>query len=252
MIILISPAKSLDFTTTFNCKISTQPKFEKEAEKIAAELAKFSISDLEKLMKISPKLAELNFKRWENFKKNPERQALLAFDGDVYSKIEKADFSAKNFEFAQNHLRILSGLYGILRPLDLIKAHRLEMGTEFSKFKFSQSFMVKNLYQFWREKVAQEIESYSAKQLINLASEEYFAAIDPKKISKEIINIAFKEKKNGALKIIGINAKKARGSMTNFAIRHAITDPQKLKNFSQENYNFDEKLSDKNNWVFTR
>ena len=252
MIILISPAKSLDFDSTFNCKISTIPKFEKEAEKIAAKLAKFSISDLEKLMKISPKLAELNFARWKNFKKNPARQAILAFDGDVYSKIEKADFSEKNFIFAQNHLRILSGLYGILRPLDLIKPYRLEMGIEFRKSKISQNFMIKNLHQFWSEKVVQEIEVYSSKYLINLASEEYSAVIDPKKISKEIINIAFKEKKSGALKIIGINAKRARGSMTNFAIKNNITDPQKLKNFSQENYNFDEKLSNKHNWVFVK
>jgi cytoplasmic iron level regulating protein YaaA (DUF328/UPF0246 family) len=248
MIILISPAKSLDFETKFNCKLSSKPQFEKEAEKLSNDLEKFSISDLEKLMNISPKLAELNFLRWKNFKKNEARQALLAFDGDVYSGIEKEKYGKDDFEFAQNHLRILSGLYGILKPMDLIKPYRLEMGTEFKKFKFP----MKNLYEFWSEKVSEELEKSNSESLINLASEEYFGAVDKKKISKPIINIAFKENKNGALKIVGINAKKARGLMTNFAIKNRITNPEKLKKFAEENYKFSEKLSDKNNWVFVR
>lgn len=239
--ILLSPAKSLDFESDFNCQISSIPQFEKEAQKLSSELKKFSALDLEKLMDISPKLATLNFERWKNFKKNPARQALLAFDGDVYAGIEKGKFDEQDFNFTQDHLRILSGLYGILRPLDLIKPYRLEMG-----------FSHKNLYEFWREKLVKEINNSDAKYLINLASEEYFAAIDQKKITQPIINISFKEKKNGALKIIGINAKKARGLMTNFAIRNRITNPEKLKDFSQENYKFDKKISDKNNWVFTR
>ncbi len=239
--ILISPAKSLDFETDFNCKISSVARFEKEAQKLSEELKKFSALDLEKSMNISPKLAELNFERWKDFKKNPARQALLAFNGDVYVGIEKEKFNKEEFDFAQNHLRILSGLYGILRPMDLIKAYRLEMG-----------FSGKNLYEFWSEKISNELEENDTKYLINLASEEYFSVINKSKITKTIINISFKEKKSGALKIIGINAKKARGLMTNFAIRNHITNPEQLKNFSQENYKFDEKISDKNNWVFTR
>lgn len=248
MLILISPAKSLDFESSFNCKIASTPKFEKEAEKIASELKKFSITDLQELQKISPKLAELNFERWKNFKNNEARQALLAFDGDVYEGIEKEKFSEKDFKFAQEHLRILSGLYGLLRPLDLIKPYRLEMGTDFKKFKF----LTKNLYEFWGNKIAKELENIEASSIVNLASEEYFAAIEVKKITKPIINISFKEKKNDALKIIGINAKKARGLMTNFAIRNKISDVEKLKEFTLENYHFAEKLSDELNWVFVR
>ena len=248
MLIVISPAKSLDFETTFNCEISSEPKFEKEAEKLALELKKFTVSDLEKLQEISKKLAELNFERWENFKNNEKRQALLAFDGDVYAGIEKNKFTTKDFEFAQNHLRILSGLYGILKPLDLIKPYRLEMGTEFKNHKFPY----KNLYQFWGDKLAQELDNSDAKSIVNLASEEYFAAINPKKITKNIINISFKDQKNGALKIIGINSKKMRGLVTNFAIKNHITNAEKLKDFSAMNYVFEPKLSDKNNWVFVR
>jgi len=239
--ILISPAKSLDFESKFNCAISSQPQFEKDAQKLADEMKNYSSKDLAESMNISPKLSELNFERWKNFKKNESRQALLAFDGDVYAGIEKEKYGKKDFEFAQEHLRILSGLYGILRPLDLIKPYRLEMG-----------FCGKNLYEFWNKKIADELQKSDAQCLINLASEEYFGAVDRKKITKPIINIFFKEKKNGALKIIGINAKKARGLMTNFAIKNKITEAQKLKKFAQEKYEFDEKLSDKNNWVFVR
>lgn len=248
MIIVISPAKSLDFESFFNCKKSTNPHFLNETQKLVAALKNFSEKDLEKLMSISKKLAELNFERFQNFEKMPKRQALLAFDGDVYAGIEKEKYSEKDFEFAQNHLRILSGLYGILRPLDLISPYRLEMGSDFKNFKF----LTKNLYEFWGDKISQEIEKSAAKFLINLASEEYFSAINPKKISAKIINIIFKEKKGGVLKIVGINAKKARGLMTNFVIKNKIIEPQKLKNFSQENYHFDEKLSDEKNWIFIR
>jgi len=252
MLILLSPAKSLDFESKFTCKNHSIPHFAKETEKLAAELKKFSISDLEKLMGISKKLAELNFSRFQKFEKKFDlknsRQALLAFDGDVYAGIEKENFSEKDFDFAQNHLRILSGFYGLLRPLDLMQPYRLEMGTDFKKFKF----LAKNLYEFWGDKISQELENLDEKTIINLASEEYFSAISPKKISKKIVNIIFKEKKSGVLKIVGINAKKARGLMTNFIIKNKITDPQKLKTFCAENYHFAENLSDELNWTFIR
>jgi uncharacterized protein len=252
MLILLSPAKSLDFESKFNCKNHSIPYFSKETQKLAIELKKFSASDLEKLMGISKKLAELNFLRFQNFVEKFDlknsRQAILAFDGDVYAGIEKEKFSEKDFDFAQNHIRILSGFYGILKPLDLIQPYRLEMGTDFKKFKF----LTKNLYEFWGDKISQELEKSGEQEIINLASEEYFSAINPKKISKKIINIIFKERKNGVLKIVGINAKKARGLMTNFAIKNKIIDSQKLKNFSEENYRFEKNLSDEKNWVFTR
>lgn len=248
MIILISPAKSLDFDTSFNCKKATLPLFSKESEELVKQIKNFSSADLENLMDISKKLADLNFTRFRDFSKNNSRQAILAFDGDVYDGIEKKSYSEKDFEFAQNHLRILSGLYGILRPLDLIKPYRLEMGTDFKKLKF----FVKNLYEFWSDKISQNIEESNYKTLINLASEEYFSVINPKKISAKIINISFKERKNGNLKVIGINSKKARGLMTNFAIKNKIIDPEELKKFTQENYRFEKNLSDKLNWIFVR
>jgi cytoplasmic iron level regulating protein YaaA (DUF328/UPF0246 family) len=220
------------------------------------ELKKFSISDLEKLMGISKKLAELNFTRFQNFEKKFDlknsRQALLAFDGDVYAGIEKNNFSEKDFTFAQNHIRILSGLYGLLRPLDLIQPYRLEMGTDFKKCKF----LSKNLYEFWGDKISKTLDelaiAQSAKHIVNLASEEYFSAINPKKISTKIINCVFKEKKGDALKIVGINAKKARGLMTNFAIKNKISDVKKLQEFSEEKYRFNKNLSDESNFIFTR
>jgi hypothetical protein len=247
MIILLSPAKSLDFETKFNCKKHSVASFEKETIELLAVMKKFSIGDLEKLMGISKKLAELNFSRFKNFEKQSARQAILAFDGDVYDGIEKKKYSEKDFEFAQNHLRILSGFYGILRPLDLIKPYRLEMGIDLKK-----SLLKKNLYEFWGEKISKNLNGLEKKFIINLASEEYFSVVNSKKISAKIINVIFKEKKNGVLKIIGINAKKARGLMANFAIKNKITEPEKLKNFKEENYKFAKQLSDELNWVFVR
>jgi hypothetical protein len=248
MLIIISPAKSLDFKSPIKYQKFSEPIFCKESKKLAMELKKFSATSLESLMGISKKLAELNFTRFQNFDKAQTRQALLAFDGDVYEKIDKTKFTEQDFVFAQNNLRILSGLYGILRPLDLIKPHRLEMGTSFKKFKFINE----NLYNFWGNKIKQELENHASKTIINLASEEYFSAINSKKITKKIINIFFKERKNNQLKTIAINSKKARGAMTNFVIKNKITDFQKLKNFCEENYCFEESLSNQENYVFIR
>ncbi len=212
MLTLISPAKTLDFETEFKVKTHTLPIFVKEASVLISALKKASVSDLEKVFGVSKKLAELNFSRFQNFQKSDSRQALLAFDGDVYDGIDKRNL---DFDFAQKHLRILSGLYGVLRPLDLIKPYRLEMGTDFKKFDAK----IKNLYEFWSDKIMPELET---DYIINLASEEYFAAVNTKKIKAKIINIIFKEKKDGKLKIVGINAKKARGLMANFIIKNKI------------------------------
>lgn len=194
-------------------------------------------------MGISTKLAEINHKRFSNFsdKFNFEnsKQALLVFNGDVYKPIEIEKFTKEDFDFAQKHLRILSGFYGVLRPLDLIQPYRLEMGT-------------KNIYQFWGDKISQFLNNEDAKHIINLASEEYFSAVNPKIISAKIINIIFKEKKNGTYRIVGINAKKARGLMTNFIIKNKISNPISLKEFAVEGYHFVKELSDENNFVFTR
>jgi cytoplasmic iron level regulating protein YaaA (DUF328/UPF0246 family) len=260
MLIVISPAKSLDFNSFNNCKNFSFSHFANETKKLIFELQKFSIHDLEKLMKISPKLAQLNFDRFKRFSQKFDqensRQALMAFDGDVYDGIDKKNYNAVDFEFAQKHLRILSGLYGILRPLDLMQPYRLEMGTDLKKFKISQDLNVKNLYQFWGDKISdylnEQLKNSGAKHIINLASEEYFSAINPKIILGKVINIFFKEQKGNALKTVGINAKKARGLITNFAIKNKITNPQNLKDFCQENYRFEKSLSGEANLVFIR
>lgn len=255
MIILLSPAKSLDFETDFNCKSHSIPTFGKEIEVLTSKLKKLSASDLEKMMKISTKLADLNLDRFQKFAKKFDfknsRQAILAFNGDVYNGIEKEKYNENDFKFAQDHVRILSGLYGILKPLDLMQPYRLEMGTDFKKFEISKDLNAKNLYEFWGDKISNELEK-SGEKIVNLASEEYFSVINPKKLSQKIINIIFKENKNGTLKIIGISAKRARGLMTNFAIKNKITDPKDLKKFNEQNYKFDKNLSDETNWIFVR
>ena len=248
MIILLSPAKSLDFKSDFALENSSIPAFIEQADYLVKNLQKFDSKTIGKIMKISENLAELNFLRFKDFKKNHTRQALLAYDGDVYDGIDKKNYRQAEFNYAQEHLRIISGLYGILRPLDLIKPYRLEMACDFKNF----DFIAKNLYQFWGDKITQYLNSLNVKTIVNLASQEYFASIDTKKINKKIIDISFKENKNGLLKIIGINAKKARGLMTNFAIINKIKDPNQLKNFNSENYCFNTKLSNENNWVFCR
>ena len=247
-LIILSPAKSLDFTTNFKCSNSTKPIFQKETATLVENLKKLSVDDLENLMSISKKLGELNHERFQNFQKNPERQAILAFDGDVYDGIDKKNYDEKDFNFAQNHVVILSGLYGILRPLDSIKPYRLEMGTNFKNF----NFFIKNLYEFWNEKITQEINKNPAKIIVNLASQEYFSAINFSQINKKIIEIIFQEKKNGILKTIGINSKKARGLMTNFAIKNKISDPLNLQEFCEENYRFNPTISSNDKWFFTR
>lgn len=248
MLLILSPAKSLDFESKFKSINSSKPIFLNEVEKLVSNLKQLSINSLKDLMSISDNLATLNYQRFQNFNDSTSRQAIMAFDGDVYDGIDKKNFDEEDFNFAQQHLLILSGLYGLLRPLDLIKPYRLEMGTDFKKF----NFFTKNLYQFWNDKITLEINKNPAESLINLASQEYFKAINPLKINKKIIEIIFKEKKAEQYKIIGISAKKARGLMANYIIKNKIIDPQKIKNFSLENYQFSPKFSNENQWVFIR
>jgi cytoplasmic iron level regulating protein YaaA (DUF328/UPF0246 family) len=248
MLIVLSPAKSLDFSTNFKCSNATKPIFQKETSVLVDNLKMLTINNLQELMSISKKLGELNYHRFQDFQKNQQRQAILAFDGDVYGGIDKINFNEKDFDFAQKHIVILSGLYGLLRPLDSIKPYRLEMGTNFKNIKF----FIKNLYEFWEDKIAEEINKTPAKILVNLASQEYFSVINPSKINKKIIEITFQEKKNGVLKTIGINSKKARGLITNFAIKNKISNPLDLQEFSAENYRFNSSLSSNEKWFFIR
>ena len=248
MLIVLSPAKSLDFTTDFKGSIATKPIFQNEASHLVANLKKLSIDNLQELMSISKKLGELNYQRFQDFDNALSRQEILAFDGDVYDGIDKKNYNEIDFNFAQKHVVILSGLYGLLRPMDAIKPYRLEMGTNFKNI----NFFIKNLYEFWHEKIAQEINKNPAKIIVNLASQEYFSAINPNKINKKIIEIIFQEKKNGNLKTIGINSKKARGLITNFAIKNKISKPENLQEFDADNYRFNSSLSNNEKWFFTR
>jgi cytoplasmic iron level regulating protein YaaA (DUF328/UPF0246 family) len=206
-------------------------------------------------MKISPKLAALNYERYQQFQlpftSDNSRQALLTFKGDVYQGIKVEDYTDSDIRFAQAHLRILSGLYGLLRPLDLIQPYRLEMGTRLS------GSWGKNLYEFWenaiKDRINHEIDhTKGAKILVNLASNEYFKAVRTDHLNAPVLDIHFKEKKNGALKTIGIHAKRARGSMIDFIIKHRICEPEALKPFTRKGYAFDPSHSTETAWTFAR
>ncbi len=252
MIIVLSPSKSQDFSAHHNTQFSLPRQLEQSTELIKT-LAQFPPETIAKLMKISDKLSFLNWQCFQNF--NPAfsfdnaKQALLAFTGDVYKNIKINDYSAEDFNFAQQHMRILSGLYGVLRPLDLIQPYRLEMGTRL------QNSMGKNLYAFWGTQITELLNQDFKDQtplLINLASNEYFKAIKPRFLQAKILTISFKENKAGVYKVIAIYAKQARGLMANYIIKNRITDHQKLKNFALENYRFNPPLSTENEWVFSR
>lgn len=252
MLSLISPAKTLDFETRFNVKKHSLPIFEKEVGQLVGIMKKVAVADLERVFGVSRKLAELNFLRFKNFSRefnlDNSRPALLAFDGDVYGGIDRENYDWKDFDFVQKHLRILSGLYGLLRPLDLIQPYRLEMGVDFKKFDAS----IKNLAEFWSDKIAAEINLLEGKAIVNLASEEYFAAVDVKKIKAKITNVVFKDEKNGRLKIIGINAKKARGLMVDFIVRNRVDEVGELRGFEGMGYKFEKGLSGVWELVFVR
>ena len=250
MLILISPAKTLDYSSP-NFKEYTQPDFVSDVKSLVSVMKRKSAEEIAELMHISENLAQLNEERYKTFQKefNPEnsKQALLAFKGDVYTKIDVDTYTEEDFDFAQQHLRILSGLYGLLKPLDLIQPYRLEMGTRLETKKG------KNLYEYWDKKIAKAInEAANGQTIINLASQEYFKAVDLKTLKTPVINIHFKELKNGSYQIIGLFAKQARGMMTNFAIKNKLTDSENLKTFQQEGYEYSEPLSSDQDWVFVR
>lgn len=254
MIIVISPAKTVDFETPPQTSKFTTPDFLNESNKLVREMRLYSRSDIKKLMKVSDKIADLNIERFKTFKTpftaNNAKQAALAFKGDVYTGLNIEEFKARDLDFAQKHLRILSGLYGILRPLDLMQAYRLEMGL---KLAIKNS---KNLYEFWDNKVTDTINAEFKKQkentLINLASNEYFKVIQKKNLDGTIITPAFKEARDDGFKMIGIYAKKARGLMSSYIIKNRIKNPEDIKAFRLDGYKFNKKLSSATDWVFTR
>jgi uncharacterized protein len=252
MFALISPAKTLDFETQSPIDKISKPFFTDKANKLSKVLSNFSIKELTDLMNISHELAELNYSRFKMWNNKPThkdlKQALLAFTGEVFRGIDAYSLNKEDFEFAQNHVRILSGLYGVLRPLDGIQAYRLEMGTKLKHEKF------KNLYGFWGNEITQQIndEHKEGDYIINLASNEYFKALKPKMLKCKIITPVFKDFNKGELKVVTVYAKNARGKMIRFIIKNRITAPEQLKLFDINGYAFDDKLSDNSTWVFVR
>ena len=244
MKILISPAKSLDFESNLPTKIITKPCFVNEANNINSILKKKSPQDIQKLMTISEKLAELNWERNQKFSaqeidKQINRAAIYAFNGDVYSGLDPYTLPEEKIDKMQSQIRILSGLYGVLRPLDQIQAYRLEMGTKISIGSNN------NLYSFWKNKVTNQLKSELEERelILNLASKEYFSVIDTSLLSNTIISPEFKDFKNGKLKIISFYAKKARGLMARYLIDEEIFDLKGIRLFSSEGYRYSEEES---------
>ena len=254
MIVTLSPAKTLDFEGKCLTSNHSSPEFISESKSLINRLKKISLDDLGSLMSISEKLAKLNYDRYRSwtlpFDANNSRQALLAFKGDVYTGFNLEDWRAGDFNYAQKRLRILSGLYGILKPLDLIQAYRLEMGTAL------QNMRGKDLYEFWGERLTnsinQCIQDTRSKTLVNLASNEYANAIDLKSINVEVVTPTFKDFKNGKYKFISFYAKKARGMMADFIIRNKIKAPSKLLSFDCGGYYYCPESSSPNLPVFLR
>ena len=254
MIITISPSKTLDYTSPLLMRSHTIPAFLTESTQLIECLRKKSPDEIAELMALSDKLTRLNVQRYQDFHtpftpKNA-RPALLAFKGDVYEGIDVANYKEADFTFAQGHLRIISGLYGLLKPLDLIQPYRLEMGTRLKNPRGN------DLYGFWGDKITQALNFTLREQnsqiLVNLASQEYFKAVQPEKLNGKLLNIIFKEQQGDTLKTIGLFAKQARGKMTNFIIKNRIKTTQELTDFSEDGYKFNHDISNENNYVFTR
>jgi cytoplasmic iron level regulating protein YaaA (DUF328/UPF0246 family) len=254
MITILSPAKKLDEKSIGHTGNYSHPELIDDSRILVDILREFSPENIKALMNVSKEIAELNFERyarWEPpFNEDNAKQAILMFNGQVYQGLDAKRFTEEDFNFSQHHLRILSGLYGILRPLDLIQPYRLEMGTKLSNPRG------KNLYEFWGKKITEKInealKGHTNNYLINLASDEYYKSVDKSLIDGEIITPSFREKKGKDYKTIAIYAKKARGLMTQYIVKNRIEDPEHLKGFEEEGYSFNPHLSNENNWVFTR
>jgi cytoplasmic iron level regulating protein YaaA (DUF328/UPF0246 family) len=254
MLTVISPAKSLDFENPVPSIKTTQPRFLKQSQMMIEQIKQLAPQDIAQLMKLSDKLSVLNYDRYQAFEtpftKNNAKAAVFAFKGDVYQGLDAETLSVEELNFAQNHLRILSGLYGVLKPLDLIQAYRLEMGIKFPNKSG------KNLYEFWgdtlNQSIQKELDKSDSSILINLASNEYFKAVKAKQLTSKIITPIFKDYKNGQYKIISFFAKRARGLMSRYIIQNEINQPEGLKEFDLAGYKLDSKLSQNNELLFTR
>jgi cytoplasmic iron level regulating protein YaaA (DUF328/UPF0246 family) len=253
MLTIISPAKKLDYRSSVTATAHTQPALLKHSQELLEGLKKLSPQDVCRLMGLSDKLGALNYERFQEwsapFNEDNARQAVLAFKGDVYQGLGADSMSEAELQWAQDHLRILSGLYGILRPLDLMQAYRLEMGTKFATQRGS------DLYSFWDGIITAELNEQLTDAdavLLNLASNEYFKAVKQKNIRARIVTPVFMDSKDGKYKIISFFAKKARGLMAAFIIKGKITDVEDIKNFDSDGYSFNSALSEGDRWVFTR
>ena len=254
MLALVSPAKKLDFTELAAPMAHSQPDFLERSQVLIDAARKLSRADLSRLMKLSDQLTELNFQRFKAFTlpftTANAKQAVLAFSGDTYVGFDAASVSDDDLLYAQDHLRILSGLYGLLRPLDLVQPYRLEMGSRLQNPEGS------DLYDFWGDELAQAIDQavsgHKEAVVINLASNEYFKAARPKHMKARVITPVFKEVKNGEAKVLGLFAKRARGMMARYIVTKRIEQSEQLKKFNDGGYAYQDHLSDADNWVFTR
>lgn len=254
MLTVISPAKTLDYDTPPVTQRYTQPQYLDDSQELIVQLRELSPAQISELMHLSDKLAGLNAARFGSwtpaFTPDNAKQALLAFKGDVYTGLDAESLSEDDFSYAQEHLRMLSGLYGLLRPLDLMQPYRLEMGTKLANARG------KDLYAFWGTRISEWLNQALAEQgddvLLNLASNEYFSAVKRNALKARVINTEFRDWKNGQYKIISFYAKKARGMMSRFVIQERINDPEQLKQFDVQGYYYSAEQSKPDNLVFLR
>ena len=254
MIILMNSSKTLDFQQKAGISKHTIPELKKDADLLVQDLRRLSKADFSKLLKTSEKLTKLNVERYAGWQTqlnaSNAKQALLAFKGDIYSGMEVDDYKIKDFNFAQKHVRILSGLYGILRPLDLIQPYRLEMATNMATARG------KNLYEFWGAKINQILRALLKQKksdtLVNLCSMEYFKAVKSDRLDAKVLTPAFKEFRGGTYRFITLYAKKARGMMCNYIIRNQLQETNDLKSFDVDGYQFNKKISSDEELIFTR
>lgn len=254
MLVLLSPAKTLDFETPPTVEANSKARFLEDSQELIDQLQHLKSAEVGKLMSVSEKISELNVQRFNSWKTpftpNNAKPAAMAFRGDVYQGLDADTLSSDDFEFAQSSVRILSGLYGILRPLDLIQPYRLEMGTRFANKRGS------NLYKFWGDRLTQslnqEITADKHTAVINLASNEYFKAVKAPQLQAPLITPAFRDWKNGEYKMISFFAKKARGMMTRYVVDQRLESPEALKQFDTGGYAYCEAESTADTWVFLR
>ena len=254
MLLVISPAKNIQFEVSVPPIEISEISFEKESKTLLKQLKKLSIREISDLMKISNNLAQLNFERFQSLSfpmdKEVVKPSVFVFNGDVFKGMDISNYSLEDLHFANKKLRILSGLYGVLKPFDGILPYRLEMGTP---LKVADK---KNLYEFWgdklREKIQSDMDSIGDQTLINLASNEYFKSLESNRLNARIITPVFKDYKNGNYKIVSFFAKKARGMMTTFIIKNRIENPEQIKLFDEGGYYYNDPLSEGDTWVFTR